>query len=252
MEKFARGGVATLVLLLAGHMAIARADATASNADAIVKAVMEDQYGAQYDAKHACWIFDHTTEQGDALSYCMRPGKPELVDSPGGKLLYVYAANVYDIQDDNRFAYSQAQPGLMGAFEVRVDALGHWTYQALDNAMEFGTGGYCGCNKAAFVKLSRQGDYGWLFTSGGTWQGVTVADYNLLVAHKGGFVDVSRIPRVRQAAQDVTYGIRIDDAGVASGMFPLEVTKSKGSVPLKSLKVDFDPRTFVYALPAGE
>lgn len=252
MEKSARVGALAVSLWFAGHAVVACADTPSLDTDAIVKAVMADQYGKQYDDKHVCWIFDHTTEQGDALTYCMRPGKPELVDSPKGKLLYVYAANAYDIHDDNRYAYSAAQPGLMGAFKVQVDAAGHWTYQAIDNAMEFGTGGYCGCNKAGFVKLSAQGDYAWLFASGGSWQGTAVADYSLVMARKGGFVDVSKIPRVKPAAQDVVYDIKVAAAGTTTGMFPLDVTKTKGGAVLASFKVPFDSKSFAYALPAGQ
>lgn len=252
MEKFARAGTVALTLWFAGHALAAHADAPAPDADAITRAVMEDQYGKQYDAKHACWTFEHTTEQGDALTYCMRPGKPKLVDGPKGKQLYIYAANAYDIKDDNRYTYSQAQQGLMGAFKVQVDANGHWTYQAIDNAMEYGTGGYCGCNKAAFVKLSRQGDYGWLFTSGGSWQGPVVADYSLVMARKGEFVDVSKIPRVKASAKDIVYDVKVANAGAAAGMFPLDVTKSRGGAVVASFKVAFDPKSFAYALPAGQ
>ncbi|MCT7103959.1 hypothetical protein M1702_24770, partial [Salmonella enterica subsp. enterica serovar Poona] len=92
-----------------------------------------------------------------------------------------------------------------------------WTYQSLDNALEFGSNGYCGCNKAEFVQLSQQSDYGWLFTSGGVFQGTVVADYNIVMAHKGGFVDVSKIPQVREAAQDVQYDVKVASAG--AGMF---------------------------------
>jgi len=250
MQKFAIAGVAALSLMLAGHAAIARADSPSLDVNAIVKAVMEDQYGKQYDSKHECWTFAHMTEQGDALTYCMSPGKPELIDTPKGKLLYIYAANRYDIHDDNRYAYGQSEPGLMGAFAVRIDAKGQWTYQSLDNAMEFGANGYCGCNKADFVKLSQQGDYGWLFTSGGVWQGTVVADYSIVMAHKGGFVDVSKIPQTKESAQDVRYDIKIATGG--PGMFPLDVTKSKGGATVTSFQVKFDPKAYAYALPAGE
>jgi hypothetical protein len=250
MQKFAIAGVAALSLMLAGHAAIARADSPSLDVNAIVKAVMEDQYGKQYDGKHECWTFAHTTEQGDALTYCMSPGKPELIDTPKGKLLYIDAANRYDIHDDNRYAYGQSEPGLMGAFAVQIDAKGQWTYQSLDNAMEFGANGYCGCNKADFVKLSQQGDYGWLFISGGVWQGTVVADYSIVMAHKGGFVDVSKIPQTKESAQDVRYDIKIAAGG--PGMFPLDVTKSKGGATVTSFQVKFDPKAYTYALPAGE
>jgi len=252
MEKSAIAGVIAVSLLAAGHVATAHADAPSPDVNAIVKAVMADQYGNQYDSKHACWTFAHTSEQGDALTYCMSPGAPEVVDTPRGKLLYVYAANRYDIHDDNRYAYGQSEPGLMGAFAVRIDAKGQWTYQSIDNAMEFGANGYCGCNKADFVKLSAQGDYGWLFVSGGVWQGTVVADYSIVMAHKGGFVDVSKIPQTRESAQGIRYDVKVlaDQAG--KGMFPLQVTQSRDGATIKSFQVKFDPGAFAYKLPTGE
>ena len=252
MEKLAINGVVAFSLLLAGQVATAHADAPSVDVNAIVKAVMDDQYGNQYDGKQACWTFAHTTEQGDALTYCMSPGKPALVDTPKGKLLYVYAANRYDIRDDPRYAYGQSEPGLMGAFAVRIDVKGQWTYQALDNAMEFGANGYCGCNKADLVKLSPQGDYGWLFTSGGVWQGTVVADYSIVVAHKGGFVDVSKIPQTRESAQGVRYDVKILADPAGKGMFPLQVTKTRDGATIKSFQVKFDPGAFAYSLPPGE
>jgi hypothetical protein len=250
MEKFAIGGATALSLFLAGQAMAA--DSPTADVNAIVKAVMDDQYGSQYDSTHACWTFSHTSEQGDALTYCMSPGKPELVDTAKGKLLYLYAANRYDIHDDNRYAYGQSEPGLMGAFAVQIGAKGQWTYQSLDNAMEFGANGYCGCNKAEFVKLSQQGDVGWLFVSGGTWQGTVVADYSIVMAHKGGFVDVSKIPQSRESSQDIRYDITITAGQAGPGMFPLDVTKSKGGTAIKSFQVTFDPKAFAYALPKGE
>nr|WP_199045107.1 hypothetical protein [Dyella sp. ASV24] len=251
MEKFAIAGALALSLLMAGHATVARADAPSPDVNAIVKAVMEDQYGTQYDSKHACWTFAHTSEQGNALTYCMSAGKPQMVDTPKGKLLYVYAANRYDIHDDDRYNYGHVDPGLMGAFAVRIDAKGQWTYQSLDNAMEFGSNGYCGCNKADFVTLSQQGDAGWLFVSGGVWQGTVVADYNIVMAHKGGFVDVSKIPQVKESAQDVEYNVKVAPAPAGTGMFPLEVTKTKGGATVKTFQVKFDPKAFAYVLPAG-
>lgn len=252
MEKSAIGGVVALSLLLVGHVAVARADTPSPDVNAIVKAVMEDQYGNQYDSKHACWTFAHTSEQGNALTYCMSAAKPDVVDTAKGKLLYVYAANRYDIHDDDRYTYGHVDPGLMGAFAVQIDAKGQWTYQSLDNALEFGSNGYCGCNKADFVKLSPQGDYGWLFTSGGVWQGTVVADYNIVMAHKGGFVDVSKIPQVKESEQGVEYSIKVASASSGPGMFPLEVTKARGGATVKSFQVKFDPKAFAYVLPAGD
>jgi hypothetical protein len=246
MNQVAKASLA-LSLSLLGPMACA---ASAPDADAIVKAVMQDQYGKQYDAKHACWIYAHTTEQGDDLTYCMQPGKPELVDTAKGKQLFVHAANAYDIKDDSRFAYGQTDPGLMGAFQVSIDAKGGWTFVAMDPAMEFGTNGYCGCNQASFVKLSNQGDYGWLFVSGGAWQGKVVADYSIVMPRDGGFADVSRIPRTPPKEQDVTYELKVAERP-GPGLFPLRVTKTRDKAKVEDITVDFDPKKHAYQLPGA-
>ena len=247
MYKIARAGLALSVLLL-GQAACA---APAADLNAIVKAVMEDQYGKQYDAKHACWAYTHTTEQGDDLSYCMQPGKPELVDTAKGKQLFLYAANAYDIHDDNRYSYGPTDPGLMGAFQVSVDAKGEWTFIAMDNAMEFGTNGYCGCNKASLVKLSNQGDYGWLFVSGGAFQGKAVADYSIVMPRQGGFVDISRIPQTRPGEQDATYELKVAERPGA-GLFPLLVTKTRAKAKVEDITVNFDPKKYAYQLPGAK
>lgn len=246
MNQVAKAGLA-LSLSLLGQAACA---APAPDADAIVKAVMADQYGKQYDAGHACWVFTHTTEQGDDLTYCMRPGKPALVDTAKGKQLFLAAANAYDIKDDSRFAYGQTDPGLMGAFQIAIDAKGGWTFVALDPAMEFGTGGYCGCNKADFVKLSNQGDYGWLFVSGGAWQGKVVADYSIVTPRNGGFVDVSRIPQTAPKEQDATYELKVAERP-GPGLFPLRVTKMRAKTKVQEITVDFDPKKYAYPWPGA-
>lgn len=251
MNKIAIMSFIALPLTLVGHYASALPAPSSLDMDAIVKAVMNDQYGNQYDTKHACWTFAHTNEQGDEATYCMRPGDAKVIDSAKGKQLYFYAANAYDIHDDNRYAYSQNDPGLMGAFKIQLDAKGGWTYLALDNAMDFGTAGYCGCNKASFVKLSNQGDYGWLFVSGGIWQGTVVSDYSIVMAHNAGFVDISKIPQTRESAQNTKYDVKVASEHPGPGLFPLNVTKAKGNTKLEEFQVSFDPKKFTYELPSG-
>lgn len=247
MKKTARAGLA-LVLLPLSHAAAA---ASAPDLDAIVKAVMEDQYGKQYDAKHACWSFAYTTEQGNDLTYCMQPGKAERVDTPKGAQLFVRAANVVDMGGGASYDYGQVDPGLMGAFQLSLDAKGGWTYLALDNAMEFGSIGQCGCAQARLVKLSNRGDYGWLFVSGGMWQGTVVANYSIVVPHKGGFADISRVPQIREGAQDVQYELKVLEDASANGLFPLLVTKTRDGAKVAETPVRFDPKAFAYRLPDG-
>jgi hypothetical protein len=247
--KMIVGAGFALALLPLNHVAAA---ASAPDLDAIVKAVMEDQYGKQYDARHACWSFAYTTEQGDDLTYCMQPGKPQVVETAKGRKLFIYAANANEIRDDKRYTYGHNEPGLMGAFEIALDVKGGWTYDALEQAMEFGSAGYCGCNQADFVKLSNRGDYGWLFVSGGTWQGTVVADYSIVLPHKGGFADVSRVPQIHEGAQDVKYELKIVDDASADGLFPLLVTRTRGGAMVAEIPVRFDTKVFEYRLPEGK
>src|SRR5690348_10425120 len=104
MSKITTFSVLALAVLGAQqtHALPARAATVDADADAIVKAIMADQYGDHYDQAHACWSFSHASEQGDTVDYCMRPGKPVLVDTAKGKQLYVYAANATDIRGDSR------------------------------------------------------------------------------------------------------------------------------------------------------
>jgi hypothetical protein len=253
MNKEVKMSAALLAVLAVGSWTHAHADTGTSDVSTIVTEVMKNQYGDQYDAKHSCWSFAHTSEQskGASLTYCMRPGHPEVVDTASGKQLYLYAADANDITDNNSYMYSQNDPGLMGAFKIQLDAKGNWTLLAFDNAMEFGTQGNCGCNDAKFVKLSNQGTYGWLFASGGTWEGTTVANYSILVARKDGIVDISKIPQVTEAAQDIQYDVEVAPDQRKTGMFPLTVTKKKGDSKIGTLQVNFDPKAFTYSLPGA-
>jgi hypothetical protein len=135
------------------------------------------------------------------------------------------------------------------------NAKGNWQYLAFNSDLEFGTVGDCGCQDAHFVKLSNQGIYGWLFSSGGSWEG-TVATFNNLVApHKSTFTDISEIPEISATDQDTAYEVDVADDQRRVGMFPLRVSKMKGaSKPGKPQKVsailvNFDPKSFTYSLP---
>lgn len=226
------------------------AQAVAPDVDSIVREVMNDTYGQTYDAKHTCWAFTWKDDQGESADYCMRVGMPEVVDSPKGKLLYFYTYNATDIRGDTRYGYSHVQPGLMGAFKLRLGGKQGWTYEASESATDYGTAGDCGCIKAHFVKLSNAGDYGWLFVSGGTWQGVSVADYNLVTAIKGRIVDTSKIPQMTEKAQGVTYTASVREDPTAKGFFPLHVVKTSAGKS-EEFDVPFNAAKSVYALPAG-
>lgn len=216
----------------------------------LVKSIMDDTYGQNYDARNACWPFTWKSSQGDSVDYCMRSGIPHKVDGPNGKTLYLNTFNATDLRD-TRYLYSHAQPGLMGAFKVHVGGKQGWTYEASENAAEYGSAGNCGCADARFVKLSNAGDYAWLFASGGTWQGVTAADYSIVTAIKGRIRNVSTIAQVSEADPGVEYAVSVKEDPAAKHFFPLHVIKSSKGGQTEEFDTAFDPTTLTYALPAG-
>lgn len=246
-------GVTTLAFAVLSCLpkAACAADSPSGDTAAFIKAVMDDQYGSNYDPSHGCWSFSHATDQGDTVDYCMRPGAGQLVDTPKGRQLYFYAANIVDI-DSTRYAYGNTQPGLMGAFKILLDGKGGWTYMATENAMEFGTGGNCGCEQARFLKFSTRGDYGWLFASGGVWQGTVASDYDIVIARGAGFADISRVPQVKEGAQDVKYVVDLAAQPATNSWFPLVVTKTSRGGRTQKLLAQFNVASFAYELPADQ
>lgn len=225
----------------------------ASNDDVagLVKSVMDATYGQNYDAKNACWAFTWKNDQGESADYCMRPGTPQIIEGPRGKTLYLNTFSATDIRGDARYGYSQVQPGLMGAFKIKVGGKQGWIYEANDSGTDYGSAGDCGCTRARLIKLSNSGDYGWLFTSGGTWQGVTVADYSIVAAIKGRITDISKIPQVTEKAQGVKYDISVKEDPAAQGFFPLHVVKTAADGKTEAFDVAFDTTKSIYALPPG-
>lgn len=245
-------GVAAIILsaLLSGSPADAATESR-DDVEGLVKAVMNDTYSAGYDAKHACWSYRWKNEQGDEADYCMRPGPAHVVDGRNGKTLYLSTYSAADIRDDARYAYSHNQPGLMGAFKIRIGGKQGWTYEAFEAGIDYGTAGDCGCAKASFVKLSNSGDYGWLFVSGGTWQGVTVSDYSIVAPIKGRMKDLSKIPQSAEKAPGVTYEVAVKEDPAAKSFYPLHVVKATAGGPSEAFDVPFDSAKQIYALPAG-
>jgi hypothetical protein len=217
--------------------------------DVIVQKVMAEQYGESYNSKHGCW--DYAIDaSGDKTRYCMKSMETELVDTKSGKILYFYAANKADITDDSNYQYSAVDSGLMGAFKLSIDGSGNWKYLSINNAMDFGTMGSCGCYKAKFSRLGAD-DYGWMFISGGMWQGLMVSNHEIVAPKADSFMNVSRIPHVREEDQDSKYTIKLVDTDTNKKMFPLLVSKQKTGSVVENLTVEFDPIASVYSLPSN-
>lgn len=210
----------------------------------IVTEVMKEQYGGQGDVAMGCWNY-RFEENGIETTYCMKPGAPEVVETTAGRNVYVPVSNT--IESNSTESYGAVTPGLMGAFLLQVRNDGKWSYLARERGLAFGTMGYCGCDKAKFMRLGRD-YYGWMFTSGGTWQGVTVSNHEIVAPRSGGFKDISDIPEVREAAPDVMYSVEIAPATVAS-IYALKVTKLVAEKPTSAKLVEFDPVTWAYQMP---
>lgn len=213
----------------------------------IVNSIMEDQYGNSFDSTLQCWIHAASVA-GTKLDYCMRPGRVEVVAGTTKRRLFFTAANVLDSgAAPGRFMYGHLDPGLMGAFEVDVESTGKWSLVAASPVMEFGSAGACGCQDAKFVRLGRD-QYGWVFTSGGTWQGTTVL-YHSIIARRGQrFEDVSRIPMIEEGAQDVEYTIAFDSSDLNMDIFPLLVTRAHADGDSTEFKVPFDASKWTYEM----
>ncbi|KAF1006700.1 MAG: hypothetical protein GAK28_02374 [Luteibacter sp.] len=211
----------------------------------IVRNVMTDTYGNAYDARNACWTYRWKNDQGEEATYCMRPGKPEVVDGT----LYLRTFNATDTGDAH-YAYAHVEPGLMGAFRIRLHDKGAWTYQAFEPAMDYGSAGDCGCAQARFVKLGAQGPYGWMFTSGGIWSGVVVENLSIVTDLHGTMKDIAGLPMRAEDNQDTSYRFSIAP-GATQGMYPLHAVKTVKGKPSTTFDVPFDPATSRYMLPSA-
>lgn len=220
-------------------------EADSSSFGEIVRQVMVHQYSASFEPDLQCWKHTITTDS-DITNYCMKPSEPHVVDVDGDRRLYFMAYSEASIPDYDEYWYDHNSAGLMGAFEIKIETDGQWSLESADREMEFGSIGDCGCEYADFVRLGRN-HYGWVFASGGTWQGVTSVVHNIIVPRNGRFEDVSRIPMVEEEDQTTHYDIQIDSSNPAVAMFPVIVFKSKDGHTERIL-IPFEPAEWTYSL----
>jgi len=219
----------------------------------LIHAIMNEQYGAsKYSAKYACWDIELDDNDGSSTQYCMKSGQSHVVSEGGTTTLYFLSYNRSDIAGELDYSYSQANLGLMGSFKAIHDDKTHqWIYVAGDKAMEYGAGGACGCTDAKLVTIGTN-RHGWIFTSGGDWQGTLVLNYAIVTDFDGKFLNVSAIPRIREGEPDVKYDLHVADSHQTQAMFPLTVTKAKGGKKIEDIDVPFDMSKRIYALPVGK
>ena len=226
-----------------GYSAVAP---SSTGTDAIVEQVMNQQYGHSFDPKLGCWVFTADLVD-DSYDFCMKPQAPTRVRINGTEHLYLFAHSRADIEDDPNYSYGQATPGLMGAFEIRLESPTQWKLIAGTKDLKFGSVGNCGCQGASFVELGKD-YYGWQFSSGGVWQGVAVFNHNLVAAHDGAFVDLSAIPKVQEDEQGAEYAIELEES--SAPIYELLVTRTETGKHPVMLRVPFDQQKWRYELPA--
>lgn len=223
----------------------ANSDLTSERIDAIIKQVMDQQYGQSIDAKAGCW--KHTSKFNDqSVDYCMKPRRHEIVSTDHGTILYFFASNTTD-ENDRSYRYTLLDFGLMGAFEIKIDSPEKWSLLSSGKELASGSAGDCGCGQADFVKLGKH-RYGWIFVSGAMWQGVSVSWNNIVSSYAGQVIDLSEIPNQTESDQDTEHQVKVDASDSEKESYPLLVTEVKHGKPFKTIVVNFDESRGRYAL----
>lgn len=224
----------------------AAASVSPEQAKRIVAELLERQYPAGFDKAHGCW--KTTVGHGDdAMAYCMRPLAHHVVDEAGRTMLYVATASAADITDDPAYSYGATDAGMLDAFRLKIDGHG-WSIASKSQGLDFGTSGDCGCADADFVQLGRD-VHGWLFSSGGTWQGVTATSYAIVAPVGNAFKDVASIPQYVENDQDVEYRLAIVDDGPRAAWFPLRLMRYRKNVKVGEQVLTFDAAAQRYPVP---
>lgn len=217
---------------------------------AIVRAVMDQQYGAGYDRARDCWPTTFE-DGGDTYDYCMRPGQATTVETPAGKQLLFLAHNVQDFgQAQRRYSYSQADSGLAGLFAVALDGRGGWTLAAADKAEPLGSAGDCACADARPTRLGRD-IHGWMLASGGVWQGVVVSTFAIYAPVGSGFAVVATVPEIEEGQQDVRRKVAVDAADPAAAHYPLVVTTLRDGRQIDRAILTYDGKQKRYPAATG-
>jgi hypothetical protein len=107
---------------------------------------------------------------------------------------------------------------------------------------------------AKFVELGPADYYGWMFVSGGTWQGVTVGTHVILAPLGPGFVDLSPIPYMTEKDRGSRFDIAMDKNAKGVTVYPLIVTRwrlmdGKVIAPAQTMRIQFDQRRWRFKWP---
>ncbi|NMI54162.1 hypothetical protein E1J25_21645 [Xanthomonas hortorum pv. taraxaci] len=202
---------------------------------------MDSAYGANnFDASRNCWKYSFQAGS-ESLDYCMIGAVSKVSSDADGVRVYVQSHS-----DPQAEIYSQVDPGLEGLFFVGLDADKKVTVLASKPAIDMGQAGDCGCLDAKVIQVG-PARYGWLSTTGGVWQGVQVTRYSLQVPVGSEIRDVSGIPRVSENTPNESIDLNVkSDGKVVAGMYPLEITRKRGSNVLETRLVSYDEVKGIY------
>ena len=216
--------------------------------DKLVTAAMSLRYLARHTQARDCWLY---MDQRYGR-YCVKPLRSQWVERSGIRQLYLLTAGEPITADDrSEDLPAHALPGLVGAFALVATADGAPKFLAATDAFMYGSFGDSGASTARLIQIGAGDYYGWIFSSGGTWQGISVGWHHILAPHGRRFVDLSAIPTMRESDQDHRYTISYDRASSAGRVYPLTVTKlaQPRGAEVAHFLVPFNFRTWRYELP---
>lgn len=217
--------------------------------------LMTENYGVNYLPRAGCWLYAEPTEDLSE-TYCVKVAHAERVETHEGERLYVLATG--SVTDENgQDAGSHASSGLIGAFVVSKDSSGRLNYLARTVAMAYGSYGDAGADDAQLKLLGASDYYGWIFSSGGMWQGIVVSSHHILAPKGKTIVDLSRLPEMTEDDQAHKYLIEIDSSDSTSRVFPIiykqytadDQTPGESTL-VKMISVPFDFKTWSYMAPS--
>lgn len=213
-----------------------------------IRSIMATQYGDQYLEEHRCWNYAFDDGRGDSTPYCMTVGGSRITDEDGVRILYFFAFSRAGVGGNTEFTYAHHETGLMGVFKaVLIAGSKKWRLVAANKEMPFGTSGSCGCELANFLRLGRK-KFGWMFASGGVWQGAVVTNYAIVTDFNGAILDVSAIPQVEEHDQETSYIVEVAPDDLSEEMFPLLVHKSRNGSEIGQYRAVFNRASRLYEL----
>lgn len=239
-----------LLIMMIYSNAFAKQDKILGNdIETLVRSVMNAQYGDRFNKTFGCWEYTHQVKSA-SIKYCVKPFESTMIHADGEERLYFYAKSIVPDNDHERVFgdFSQIDEGLLGVFILNKQASGQWDYLAKSKEIYSGSWGNCCSSPITLVKLSNADDYAWLYTSGGSWGGVFVSNFSLLLPKNGEIVDISKLPEVTEGQQDYVNKLAIESNDTKVGFYPIRLTKVEEETKkeISSELIQFNEKTFYY------